>query len=65
MTMTDRQIWKHYRVHRRSTAEIARMLGGKAKGIEHEPRVERVIWQCLDEFYYDRKRTQRIQRAST
>lgn len=53
--MTDRQIWKQYRVHRRSTAEIARIIGGQAKGIEHEPRVERVIWQCLDALYDERK----------
>ncbi len=50
--MTDRQIWKQYRVHRKSTAEIARMIGG----IKHEPYVERVILQCLDALYDERKR---------
>lgn len=54
--MTDRQIWKQYRVHRRSTAEIARMIGGQARGIEHEPRIERVILQYLDALYDERKR---------
>ncbi len=54
--MTDRQIWKQYRVHRRSTAEIARMIGGQAKGIKHEPHVERVLLQCLDALYDERKR---------